>query len=128
MVGVRIGYVCVIFAVQESVFSTGWLSSTFLQPDKALERTWAVIHGQSSKGPLLSFYQDQHKETRVLRREKVELLMVRAITRLLQHPKHPHCFTLKLKGRRNRFLFNCDTRYVSIATNQIQAMRNVFSL
>lgn len=75
-----------------------------------LERAWGVMHAKSAKGPLLSFYQDNHKETRVLRRDKVELLNVRGLTKLSNHPKHSHCFTLKMKGKRNRFLFDCDDR------------------
>ena len=68
-----------------------------------------MLHATSSKGPLLSFYQDNHKELRVLRREKIELLTVRMVTRMLDNPKHSNCFTLKIKGKRNRTLFDCDS-------------------
>ena len=47
----------------------------------------------------------------VLKREKVEVMLVRVITKMVDHPRHAFCFTLKLKGKRNRLLFNCDTQY-----------------
>ena len=90
-----------------------WLTCvSCTQPDRVLERAWGVLHATSSKGPLLSFYQDNHKELRVLRREKIELLTVRMVTRILDNPKHSNCFTLKIKGKRNRTLFDCDSKWV----------------
>jgi hypothetical protein len=101
----------------QEILREGWLTvfksrnPTFLtkqKPDKVLERAWGVLHAKSPKGPLLSFFQDNHKQTRVLRRDKVELFNIRGITKLFGHPKHANCFTIKIKGKRNRLLFNCD--------------------
>ncbi|XP_019855382.1 PREDICTED: tyrosine-protein kinase Abl-like [Amphimedon queenslandica] len=79
------------------------------KPDKVLERAWCVFHSKTSKGPTISFFQDNRKEVRVLKRDKVDLLSVREITKIFGHPKHANCFTLKNKGKRNRFLFDCDS-------------------
>ncbi len=87
---------------------------TFSQSDKVLERAWSVIHAYSSKGPILSFFQDSNKSNRVLRREKLELMSVRLVTKLIDHPKHENCFALKIKGKRNRLLFDCDSRLVRL--------------
>ena len=79
----------------------------YVQPDKQLDRAWAVLHQFSSKGPIITFYQDNRRESRVMKREKIELYHVREITRMMDHPKHPHCFTLKFKGSK-RVLLNAD--------------------
>ena len=51
---------------------------------------------------------DNLKETKVMKREKIELLTVRAITQIGRHPKQPHSFALKLKGAK-KIVLNCDT-------------------
>ena len=81
---------------------------THTQPNKQLDRAWAVLHQFSSKGPFISFYQDNRRETRVMKREKIDLFYTKAITRMMDHPKHPHCFALKFKGSKC-LLLNVDT-------------------
>ena len=58
--------------------------------------------------PSLPLPQDNRKESRVMKREKIELWYVRQITCILQHPKQPHCLTLRFKGTK-RILLNADT-------------------
>ena len=104
----------------KNVLKEGWVTlfksrkptlfSHKAMPNKQLERAWAVIHQFSSKGPFISFYQDNRKETRVMKREKIDLFYTKAITRMMDHPKHPHCFTLKFKGSKC-LLFNLDTEH-----------------
>ena len=62
----------------------------------------------------MSFFQDSKKANRVLRREKLELMSVRLLTKMVDHPKHQNCFTLKVKNKRNRLLFVCDSRLVTV--------------
>ena len=52
--------------------------------------------------------QDNLKETKVMKREKIELLTVRAITQVTCHPKQPHSFGLKFKGAK-KIVMNCDS-------------------
>ena len=59
----------------------------------------------------LSSLQDNLKESRVMKKDKIELLTVRSITQLTRHPKQPHSFTLKFKGSK-RIILNCDTELV----------------
>ena len=96
--------------------------SSSSQPDKVLERAWSVMHAKTPKGPMMSFYQDNRKENRVLKRDKVDLLSTREITKLFGHPKHGHCFTLKMKGKRNRFLFDCDSKSVKLCITQYNSV------
>ena len=44
----------------------------------------------------------------VMRKEKVELIGVLEVTRMVGHPKYPHGFALKYKGSK-RMLLNADT-------------------
>ena len=60
---------------------------------------------------MIAFFQDNRKEVRVMKKEKLELFAVKEVTRMLGHPKHPHCFTMKSKGNK-RVLLNADTKYV----------------
>ena len=61
--------------------------------------------------PLSSPSQDNLKESKVMKKDKIELLTVRSITQLTRHPKQPHSFTLKFKGSK-RIILNCDTELV----------------
>ena len=104
----------------KNVLKEGWVTlfksrkptlfSHKAMPNKQLERAWAVLHQFSSKGPFISFYQGNRKETRVVKRERIDLFYTKAITRMMDHPKHPHCFTLKFKGSKC-LLFNLDTEH-----------------
>ena len=96
--------------------------SSSSQPDKVLERAWSVMHAKTPKGPMMNFYQDNRKENRVLKRDKVDLLSTRELTKLFGHPKHGHCFTLKMKGKRNRFLFDCDSKSVKLCLTQYNSV------
>lgn len=73
------------------------------QPDKEVGRGWAVLH-QSSAKPAVSFYQDNRKETKVLRREKIEVHIIREIAKVIDHPKHPFAISLKCKGSKRLLL------------------------
>ena len=56
----------------------------------------------------LPHFQDNLKETRVMKREKIELLTVKGITQVTRHPKQPHSFALKFKGAK-KIVLNCDS-------------------
>ena len=75
-----------------------------------LERGWAAVPNliNPSKLPSISFYMDNRKEKSVMKREKIDLGSVRGISRLFNHPKHPHSFSLKLKGSR-KLILNADS-------------------
>ena len=81
-----------------------------MQPNKQLERGWAVIYNTSnpSKVPSIAFFVDNRKEKSVMKREKIDLASVRGVTRMIDHPKHPHCFTLKMKGSK-QLILNADS-------------------
>ena len=59
--------------------------------------------------------QDNLKECRVMKKDKIELVAVRAITQISRHPKQPYSFTLKFKGSK-RIILNCDNEYVIACT------------
>ncbi len=79
---------------------------THTQPDKELGRGWAVLH-QSSAKPAISFYQDNRKETKVLKKDKIEVHVIREVAKVIDHPKHPYAISLKCKGSK-RLLLHCD--------------------
>lgn len=104
----------------KTILKEGWITlskskkpglfSSKQQPDKPIDRGWAVLHQFSSKGPIITFYQDNRKENKVMRKEKVELIGVLEVTRMVGHPKYPHGFALKYKGSK-RMLLNADTEH-----------------
>ncbi len=62
-----------------------------------------------SKVPSVVFYQDNRKERVIMKKDKIELGAVRCVTRMCNHPKHPHSFTLQLKGSK-RLILNADSQ------------------
>ncbi|KAL5468995.1 hypothetical protein EMCRGX_G030158 [Ephydatia muelleri] len=78
-------------------------------PDKQLFTAWAVLHTMPTKGPVIHFYTDEHKDSKHLRKEKIELHLVKGVSRMLSHPIYTHCFTLKFSGSKTT-LFNVKSK------------------
>lgn len=76
-----------------------------MKPDKLLFTAWALLHTTPSKGPVLHFYVDEQKDPKHIRKEKVELQLVKGISRMLNHPIYCHCFTLKFSNSKTT-IFN----------------------
>ena len=80
-----------------------------LQPDRKMDRGWAVIRNvdHPSKSPCIVFYQDNLREKTIMKKEKIELATVRCVTQIFNHPKHPNSFCLRMKGSK-RLILNAD--------------------